>query len=94
MATQIEKLPQETLDLLVSSQNQINELLLNLGQIHLRTRELKSEIERLDGIRTNAEVESDRINAEFNKTLKELEEKYPKGEIDLKEGTVTFEIAE
>jgi chromosome segregation ATPase len=94
MAQKTEKLEQEKYDSLLAIQNKTNELLINLGQIHLRVRELTTEIERLNEIKTNTETQSDDINAEFSKLLKELEEKYPKGEIDLKEGTVTFESAE
>ena len=48
MAQKTEQLPKETLDNLISYQNQVNELILNLGQVHLRIRELKLEIERLE----------------------------------------------
>lgn len=94
MAQKTEKLAQETYDSLLAIQNKTNELLINLGQIHLRVRELNTEIERLNEIKVNTESQSDDINTEFNKLIKELEEKYPKGEIDLKEGTVTFESTE
>ena len=48
MAQKTEQLPKETLDKLVSYQNQANELILNLGQIHLIIRELQLEIKRLE----------------------------------------------
>jgi hypothetical protein len=94
MAQKTEQLPKETLDKLVSYQNQANELILNLGQVHLRIRELKLEIERLESVKTGVETESDKIGLEFNEVIKDLEKTYPKGEIDLKEGVVIFESAE
>jgi len=94
MAQKTEQLPKETLDKLVSYQNQTNELILNLGQIHLRIRELKLEIERLESVKAGVETESDKIGLEFNQVIKDLEKTYPKGEIDLKEGVVIFESAE
>ena len=94
MTKKTEKLSQEVLDKLTNSQSKINELLLNLGQIHLRVRELNSEIERLDTLKAEIEVKSDEASNEFNQILKDLETQYPKGEIDLKEGTVIFESAE
>jgi len=94
MAQKTEQLPKETLDKLVSYQNQANELILNLGQVHLRIRELKLEIERLESVKTGVETESDKIGLEFNEVIKDLEKTYPKGEIDLKEGIVIFESAE
>jgi len=94
MAQKTEQLPKETLDKLVSYQNQANELILNLGQVHLRIRELKLEIERLQSVKAGVETESDKIGLEFNEVIKDLEKTYPKGEIDLKEGVVIFESAE
>jgi conjugal transfer/entry exclusion protein len=94
MAQKTEKLSQEVLDKLTSSQTKINELLINLGQIHLRTRDLNTEIKRLEEVKADIEKQSDEAGKEFNETLKELESKYPKGEINLKEGTVIFESAE
>jgi hypothetical protein len=94
MSQKTEQLSQEVLTKLTTSQNKINELLINLGQIHLRSRDLTTEIERLETLKAEVEVKADEAGAEFSAILKELEEKYPKGEIDLKEGTVTFDSAE
>jgi uncharacterized protein (DUF3084 family) len=94
MAQKTEQLPKETLDNLISYQTQSNELILNLGQIHLRIRELKLEIERLESVKAGVETESDKIGLEFNQVIKDLEKTYPKGEIDLKEGVVIFESVE
>ena len=94
MAQKTEQLPKETLDTLISYQNQANELILNLGQIHLRIRELQLEIKRLESVKENVETLSDKIGLEFNQVIKDLEKAYPNGEIDLKEGVVLFESAE
>ena len=94
MAQKTEQLSKETLDKLVSYQNQANELILNLGQVHLRIRELQLEIKRLESVKEGIETESDKVGLEFNQVVKDLEKTYPKGEIDLKDGTVTFESAE
>ena len=94
MAQKTEQLPKEILANLISYQTQANELILNLGQVHLRIRELKLEIERLESVKAGVETESDKIGLEFNQVIKDLEKTYPKGEIDLKEGIVIFESAE
>jgi len=65
MAQKTEQLPKETLDKLVSYQTQANELILNLGQIHLRIRELQLEIKRLESVKEGVETESDKIGLEF-----------------------------
>lgn len=91
MAQKIEKLSQETIDKLSLGQAKLNESILNIGQIHLRLRELNSEIERLNALKIENESKFDISQNEFNKLLSDLEINYPNGEVDLKEGTVTFE---
>ena len=91
MAQKIEKLSQETIDKLSLGQEKLNESILNIGQIHLRLRELNSEIERLNALKIENESKFDISQNEFNKLLSDLEINYPNGEVDLKEGTVTFE---
>ena len=94
MAQKIEKLSQETIDKLSLGQLKLNESILNIGQIHLRLRELNSEIERLNALKIENESKFDISQNEFNKLLSDLEINYPNGEVDLKEGTVTFQSAE
>jgi hypothetical protein len=94
MAQKVEKLDQSILDNIISHQTKMNEIMLSLGQIHLRNRELMSEIDNLNKIKSDLETQSDAISVEFNKSLKELEVKYPKGEIDINEGVVIYESAE
>ena len=94
MAQKVEKIDQSILDNIISHQTKMNEIMLSLGQIHLRNRELMSEIDNLNKIKSDLETQSDTISVEFNKSLKELEVKYPKGEIDINEGVVIYESAE
>ena len=94
MAQKIEKLSQETIDKLSLGQSKLNESILNIGQIHLRLRELNSEIERLNALKIENESKFDISQNEFNKLLSDLEINYPNGEVDLKEGTVTFQSVE
>ena len=58
-------------------------LFAEVGQIHLEIRELKNILDK-------KETQFDVTVKEFNLTLSELEEKYPSGEIDLLEGTVSY----
>ena len=94
MAQKIEKLDQSILDNIISHQTKMNEIMLSLGQIHLRNRELMSEIDNLNKIKLDLELKADTISTEFNNSLKELEVKYPKGEIDINQGVVIYESAE
>lgn len=59
------------------------ELVYNIGQLYLELSELKKII-------AGAETEYNQISSELDKLLTELNQKYPNGEIDLNDGTVSF----
>jgi len=94
MATQIEKLQPEQLEKLKTFQAKSNDIIISFGQISVRTRDLNLEIKRLEGVKEGLELDFDKNSDELNAFLKELEIKYPKGEIDLNEGTVIFDVEE
>jgi hypothetical protein len=94
MAQKTEKLPQETLDLLVKSQNKANELIFTLGQIHLRIKELNNQISIIEEDKIELENQIDNASKEFTTIIRDLEVKYPKGEVDLNQGIVIYESAE
>ena len=94
MATQIEKLQPEQLEKLKVFQAKSNDIIISFGQISVRTRDLNLEIKRLEGVKEGLELDFDKNSDELNAFLKELEIKYPKGEIDLNEGTVIFDVEE
>jgi len=94
MATQIEKLQPEQLEKLKAFQAKSNDIIISFGQISVRTRDLNLEIKRLEGVKEGLELDFDKNSDELNTFLKELEIKYPKGEIDLNEGTVIFDVEE
>ena len=94
MAKKVEKLDQSTLDNIISNQKKMNEIMLSLGQIHLRARELMVDINNLNKIKADLESQADAISTEFGNSLKDLEIKYPKGESDINEGVVIFETTE
>ena len=61
-----------------------NELIVLTGQLHLEIREMNKEL-------NSTETEFDMITSEFEKILNGLKAEYPNGEIDLVEGTISFE---
>ena len=61
-----------------------NELIILVGQLHLEIREADKQL-------NSAESEFDMVTNEFEKILNGLKEQYPNGEIDLVDGTVSFE---
>lgn len=81
MAT--EKLEVSLVEKLKELNNKKNELIINVGQLHL-------DIKQLNTLISTAEVEFENTNKELNLLLSDLEKQYPNGEIDLVEGTVIF----
>jgi predicted nuclease with TOPRIM domain len=94
MATKVEKLSQETLTELAQLQDKVVKSASNIGELHLRLRDLKKETERLETLRTQIEGEVDETNSKFNKIIQELRDKYPTGQINLQTGDVTIEDGE
>ena len=91
MAELKEALSSDVLETLRNNQNELNTLIMDIGQVSLRNRELRTELSKLDQLKNSMEIRFDEINNEINNTLAELEKTYPKGEVDLREGTITFE---
>lgn len=91
MAQKTEKLEQEVLDKILKAQTEASQIIFELGQISLRSRELDSEISELKKIKTDMEDKFDNLNLQLENTLSDLRRKYPNGEIDLQEGLVIFE---
>jgi hypothetical protein len=94
MATQIEKLQPEQLEKLKGFQAKSNDIVVSLGQISVRIREFNNEIKKLEKIKEELDLDFDKNADELSIVLKELEAKYPMGEIDLKEGVVIFDVEE
>jgi hypothetical protein len=94
MAQLKESLNVDVLDSIKEKRDEVSNLVMELGQISLRTRELRNELVKLDQLKVSMEVRFDEVNDQVKEILTELEVKYPKGEIDLAEGMIYFESAE
>jgi hypothetical protein len=94
MAQLKESLNADVLDSIKQKRDEVANLVMELGQISLRTREIRNELVNLDQIKISMENRFDAVNEEVKAILGELELKYPKGEIDLNEGMVYFESAD
>ena len=94
MAQLKESLSADVLDSIKQKRDEVSNLVMELGQISLRTRELRNELANLDQIKMSMENRFDEVNEEVKVILAELEVKYPKGEIDLAEGMIYYESAE
>ena len=83
MEKTIEKLQPELVEKLRELKTKQSELLLNIGQVYLESKQLSK-------IQTSLENEYDFTSTELQKELLELEQKYPNAEIDLGEGTIIY----
>jgi hypothetical protein len=86
-----EVLSSEILEKLRNSQSEINLIIMDLGQLGLRHRELRAELLKLDQLKISMETKFDELNESVNLILSDLEKTYPKGEVDLRDGTIRFE---
>lgn len=89
-----EKLEESVVIKLRELQTKANDSVLGVGEIELRLREIGLEGAKLQELKSKNLAIYDESIAGINAQLKELEVTYPKGEIDLAEGVVIFEVAE
>ena len=82
----------ETILKSITELNQTQQTIINdLGQIHLRKKEVAEEVIRLDDITEKAEDEFKSISAQLREILDTLDEAYPQGRINLEDGTITYQ---
>jgi hypothetical protein len=89
-----EKLEESVVAKLRELQTKANDSVLGLGEIELRLRELTLETEQTNQAKKEVLEIYDQSIASISSELKNLEITYPKGEIDLIEGVVIFDVAE
>jgi chromosome segregation ATPase len=91
MAIKTEKLAEETYKKLVDLQTEINGLVNTIGTAHLQIRGLNEELKNVTLSLSGVEKTFDEKNEELNDVLRVLEKTYPSAEIDLADGTITYQ---
>jgi hypothetical protein len=89
-----EKLDELVLAKLRELQTKANDCILGLGEIELRLREVTTELQNANQAKKDVLEMYDTALEGIKEELKGLETTYPKGEIDLVEGVVVFDVAE
>jgi hypothetical protein len=89
-----EKLEESVVAKLRELQTKANDSVLGLGEIELRLRDLNLETEQANQAKKEVLEIYDQSIAGISAELKNLEITYPKGEIDLIEGVVIFDVVE
>lgn len=87
------ELSEEKLNEIKEYQGQLNQIVNQLGQMHIRKNELHAEMEGLTDAVEKAEEEFKTTNSEMRKELNKLERDYPRGQLNLEEGTITYNPA-
>lgn len=85
------KLEAEVLDKIKEINNDLNAIVNDFGQIYIRKKELNEELIRLDEILEKGEDAFKDKNRELKTIVDSLEEKYPRHQIDLKEGVIVYQ---
>jgi len=83
----------ETLEQIREKNSEIQQMLNTFGQIHIRRKELEEELANLENaLEKNEEMFKDK-NKEIQNIVVELEKDYPRGQLDLQNGTITYNPA-
>ena len=90
MENKTETLDQSVVDKLKSIQEVQNNMVVALGQVAVRRREIQKQLEELDLKEIEFGDKLDSSMVDMNTELGELDKKYPNGQIDLDAGTVIY----
>lgn len=90
MEQKTETLDQSIIDKLKSIQELQNNMVIGLGQVAVRRREIEKQLEELNSKEIEFGNKLDSSMDEMNSELAELDKKYPNGQIDLDAGTIIY----
>jgi vacuolar-type H+-ATPase subunit I/STV1 len=90
MEQKTEALDQSTIDKLKSIQELQNNMVIGLGQVVVRRREIEKQLEELNSKNIEFGNKLDSSIEEMDSELAELDKKYPNGQIDLEAGTIIY----
>ena len=78
---------------IVDKNNTLNQMVSSFGQLYIREKELNEELELLHSDREKLESDFKSENEEMRKMIAVLEKEYPRGQLDLQNGTITYNPA-
>lgn len=90
MEQRTEQLSTEVIEQLKKLQNEQNDGVVALGQLAVRKRQLKAELDRVTSREEEIGSMIDKSIEQLNKDLAELDTKYPNGQIDLDKGIIIY----
>ena len=86
-----ENLEQEVLDRLRFLRDETDKIVIFLGQLAVQERTLKKRLKEIEDNQEKYGAMNDKYIFELEEKLGELDKKYKNGQIDLDNGTITFE---
>lgn len=88
---EIVKIDETLMSSLKEVNQKINNMFMDMGQIHIRKKELSDELVRLDNILEQTEDNFRLSNAELKEVMDAIDDKYPQGRINMQDGTITYQ---
>ena len=85
------KLKEETVEKISTLNDTLNKCVSDLGSAYLRKKELQRDLDKLQDNTEAFEMQFEEHNKVLQDILDELEAEYPRGQINLKEGTITYQ---
>ena len=85
------QLEESTLESIKELNGKLNNIVNAFGQMYLRRKELHEELEKIEEGFEKAEQDFKSTNAELKEILNDLEREYRRGQVDLQNGTVTYQ---
>jgi len=85
------KLDDDIIETINDYQSKSNLLVNDFGSIYIRKREIQDELVRLDEILEKAEDDFKSIQFQLKEVVEGLDEKYPQGRINIKDGTIQYQ---
>lgn len=82
---------EELLNPLRETNNKLNNLFMDMGQIHIRKKEISEELVKLEEALEQTEDSFKSTNLELRELMDAIDEKYPQGRIDLGQGKITYQ---
>jgi|TARA_Y100000389_G_C17013768_1_gene295469 phosphotransacetylase len=85
-----EALDKSVIDKLKSIQDEQNSMVIALGQVAVRRREIEKQLKELNEKEIEFGNKLDTSLSTMDSELADLDKKYPNGQIDLEAGTISF----
>jgi hypothetical protein len=88
---EIAKIDSDVMETMQKLNQEVNNYLLDFGQIYIRRKEISDELLRLDEILEKSEEGFKLTNTQLREVMDGLDDKYPQGRINMQDGTIQYQ---